>query len=173
MSITYLGLGANLGEREAALRAALDALQASGQVQVLAVSSLYETAPMYVTDQPAFLNAVARVETVLAPEALLDLLKETEVARGRVARYRYGPREVDLDILLYDDLIRDTPRLTIPHKRLGERAFVLVPLAELAPGLRLPGTGQGVEAMIPAAQGVETMHRVRASDWYRVGSRRA
>ena len=169
MSIAYLGLGANLGERETALGAALDALQASGQVQVLAVSSLYETAPMYVRDQPAFLNAVARVETPLTPEALLDLLKATEVARGRVARYRYGPREVDLDILLYDDLVLETPRLTIPHKRLAERAFVLVPLAELAPGLRLPGTGEAVEALIPATLEADIPRRIRANDWYPVG----
>ncbi|HVA92539.1 MAG TPA: 2-amino-4-hydroxy-6-hydroxymethyldihydropteridine diphosphokinase [Chloroflexota bacterium] len=170
MSTVYLGLGANLGDRESALRAALDLLQASGQITVRAVSSLYETAPMYVTDQPSFLNAVARVETPLAPEALLDLLKQVEVRRGRVARYRYGPREVDLDILLYDDLVLDTARLSIPHKGLAERAFVLTPLAELAPGLLIPGTESVVEAPIPRVPQADAVRRVRESGWYPVDS---
>ncbi|HVC81310.1 MAG TPA: 2-amino-4-hydroxy-6-hydroxymethyldihydropteridine diphosphokinase [Chloroflexota bacterium] len=166
MSTVYLALGANLGDRAAALGAALDLLRESGQVTVDAVSSLYETAPMYVTDQPAFLNAVARVETPLVPEALLDLLKQVEVARGRVSRYRYGPREVDLDILLYDDLVLDTPRLSIPHMGLRERAFVLAPLAELAPRLTIPGTTDTVESLLPAARQAGAVRLVRDAGWY-------
>jgi 2-amino-4-hydroxy-6-hydroxymethyldihydropteridine diphosphokinase len=168
VSTVYLGLGANLGDRAAALGAALDLLGASGQVTVCAVSSLYETAPMYVTDQPSFLNAVARVETSLAPEALLDLLKQVEVTRGRVARYRYGPREVDLDILLYDDLVLDTPQLTIPHKGLAERAFVLAPLAELAPRLTIQGTAATVESLLAAASKSGAVRVVRDAGWYPV-----
>jgi 2-amino-4-hydroxy-6-hydroxymethyldihydropteridine diphosphokinase len=166
MSTVYLGLGANLGDREAALRAALDRLQASTMVQVCAVSSLYETAPMYVTHQPAFLNAVARVETSLAPEALLELLKQVEQALGRVSRPRNGPREVDLDILLYDEVMLEAAHLTIPHRGLAERAFVLVPFADLAPRLPVPGTTRSVEALLAAAPQSGTVRRVRASDWY-------
>jgi 2-amino-4-hydroxy-6-hydroxymethyldihydropteridine diphosphokinase len=168
MSVVYLGLGANLGDREAALRAALDQVGASGQVTVEAVSSLYETAPMYDTDQPAFLNAAARVTTSLPPEALLDLLKQIEQRLGRVARHRYGPREVDLDILLYDDIILHAARLTIPHGRLTERAFVLVPLAELAPAQPIAGIDQPLEALIPAALRQGTVRRLQGRDWYMV-----
>ncbi|MGH2390529.1 MAG: 2-amino-4-hydroxy-6-hydroxymethyldihydropteridine diphosphokinase [Chloroflexota bacterium] len=168
MSIVYLGLGANLGDRAAALGAALDLLRASHQVTVHAVSSLYETAPMYVTDQPAFLNAAARIKTPLAPEALLDLLKQVEVTRGRIARYRYGPREVDLDILLYADLVLDTTRLTIPHKGLAERAFVLVPLAELAPSLIIPGTDRTIESLLAAVSQSGAVRFVRDAGWYAV-----
>jgi 2-amino-4-hydroxy-6-hydroxymethyldihydropteridine diphosphokinase len=121
---------------------------------------------MYLTDQPAFFNAVAQVETSLAPDALLDLLKQVEHALGRVSRQRNGPREVDVDILLYDDVAVSTPRLTIPHQGLSERAFVLVPLADLAPGLVIPGTDRTVEALIPAALHSGAVRRVRESDWY-------
>lgn len=168
MSVVYLGLGANLGDREAALRAALDHLGASGQVTVGAVSSLYETAPMYDTDQPAFLNAAARVITSLPPEALLDLLKQVEGTLGRIARHRYGPREVDLDILLYDDIVLHTPRLTIPHRRLAERAFALLPLAELAPPRPIAGIDRTVEALIPAALQLGAVRQVCARGWYAV-----
>ncbi len=152
------------------MRAALDLLQASGRITIRAVSSLYETAPMYVTDQPSFLNAAARTETPLAPEALLDLLKQVEIRRGRVARYRYGPREVDLDILLYDDLVLDTARLSIPHRGLAERAFVLVPLAELAPDLLIPGTESTVEAHLPRVPQADALRRVRDGSWYHADS---
>lgn len=170
MSTVYLALGANLGDREAALRGALDLLQDSGQVTARAVSSLYETAPMYVTDQPPFLNAVARVETTLAPDLLLARLKEAEGTLGRVARQRYGPREVDLDILLYDDLVLAGPRLTIPHQRMAERAFVLLPLAELAPRLAVPGMDRTVEALVAMLGPQEQIERYRGRDWYALAS---
>jgi 2-amino-4-hydroxy-6-hydroxymethyldihydropteridine diphosphokinase len=134
----WIGLGANLGDRLGALRAALADLAAAG-VEVEATSAVYETAPQDLADQPAFLNAVARVRTPLAPLALLDALKAIEAARGRRAGGpRYGPREIDLDVLLWEGGAFAHPRLEIPHPRLAERRFALVPLLELEPEARLP-----------------------------------
>jgi 2-amino-4-hydroxy-6-hydroxymethyldihydropteridine diphosphokinase len=125
-----LALGSNLGDRRANLRAALRGLEVAG-VHLQRASSLYETAPMYQADQPAFLNAVIQVETALWPEDLLRASQEIERLVGRQPRERFGPREIDVDILLYGDERRDSPELTIPHPRMAERPFVLVPLAEL------------------------------------------
>ncbi|MEW5829037.1 MAG: 2-amino-4-hydroxy-6-hydroxymethyldihydropteridine diphosphokinase [Chloroflexota bacterium] len=132
----YLALGTNLGERLANLRAAVAAL--SPEVRVVAESPVYETPPWGYADQPAFLNMAVEAETDLGPGALLDHLKRLETELGRVESFRYGPRRIDLDILFYDDLVLDTPPLVVPHPRLHERAFVLVPLADLAPELVHP-----------------------------------
>lgn len=134
--LVILGMGSNLGDRLAHLRAALEALKPVYQIERL--SSVYETAPQLVTDQPAFYNLVCAGRTNLTPQELLRFLKELEAHLGRQVRYRYGPREIDLDILLYSDLVMETDDLTIPHPRLAERAFVLVPLAEIAPDLSHP-----------------------------------
>ena len=134
--MVYLALGTNLGDRSANLQAAMAAL--SPAVKVLEQSSVYETQPWGVIDQPAFLNLVLSGETRLAPSALLTYLKDLEIKLGRLPTVRYGPRKIDIDILLYADLIINTPELTIPHPGLHERAFVLVPLAELAPDLLHP-----------------------------------
>ena len=136
LPLVFLGLGSNLGDRLAHLRAALEALEPAYHIERL--SSVYETAPQLVTDQPAFYNLVCAGRTSLTPHDLLRLLKELEARLGRQSRYRYGPREIDLDILLYGDLVLETEDLTIPHPRLAERAFVLVPLAEIAPDLLHP-----------------------------------
>lgn len=137
--VGYVGLGSNVGDREAELAAALDALRTRGVV-VEAVSSLYETEPVgEVLDQPDFLNAVARVRTSLGPEDLLRLCKEIEGERGRdIAAPRHSPRPVDLDLLLLGDLQLESERLTLPHREVTARRFVLVPLLELDPGLALP-----------------------------------
>ncbi|MCS7003421.1 MAG: 2-amino-4-hydroxy-6-hydroxymethyldihydropteridine diphosphokinase [Dehalococcoidia bacterium] len=137
MATVYLGLGGNLGDRVANLRAALRALTAGG-VAITAVSPFYETDPVGYADQPPFVNAVAVGDTTLSPDALLTLAKAIERDLGRQPSFRNAPRPVDIDILLYDDLTRDDPALTLPHPRLAERAFVLAPLADLAPDLRLP-----------------------------------
>ncbi|MBC8076565.1 MAG: 2-amino-4-hydroxy-6-hydroxymethyldihydropteridine diphosphokinase [Chloroflexales bacterium] len=129
----YIAFGGNVGDREGNLRAALALLQQ--HVQIEAVSSLYETEPAYVLDQPRFLNGVLRGSTALVPLDLLHALKQIEAAVGRLPGPRNGPRPVDLDILHYGDLALDTPELTIPHPRMAERPFVLVPLAEIAPEL--------------------------------------
>ena len=137
MAEAYLGLGSNLGDRRAVLRAALRELGRKG-VRSEAVSSLYETDPVGYLDQPAFLNAVARVQTDRSPEDLLRALKEVEVKLGRQPRFRDGPREIDLDLLLYGQERRDSEALTLPHPRLNERAFVQIPLRELSGPATLP-----------------------------------
>jgi len=143
MPRAYVGLGANLGEREGALRAAVAALDATEGVQVVAVSAFRETDPVGYLDQPRFLNGAAAVDTTLAPRELLDALLAVERSLGRTREGpRFGPRTIDLDLLLYGDDSVDEPGLTVPHPRLHERAFALEPLAELDPDLVVPGHGQ-------------------------------
>jgi 2-amino-4-hydroxy-6-hydroxymethyldihydropteridine diphosphokinase len=134
-----LGLGANLGDLEANILSALKELSALPTIKLTAVSSLYETAPVGVTDQPNFVNAVAEIETTLTPDALLETILALEKNRGRVRTQRWGPRVIDIDILLHGNVQRESPTLTLPHPRLEERDFALVPLAEIAPNLILPG----------------------------------
>ncbi|MCE1237702.1 MAG: 2-amino-4-hydroxy-6-hydroxymethyldihydropteridine diphosphokinase [Hyphomicrobiales bacterium] len=138
MADALIGLGGNLGDVATTFRAALLRLEAGG-CRIVAKSSLWRTPPWGVTDQPAFLNACVRVETELAPRALLDLCLETETALGRIRLEKWGPRAIDLDLLDVDGLTVDEPGLTLPHPYLGERAFVLVPLAEIAPERRIAG----------------------------------
>jgi 2-amino-4-hydroxy-6-hydroxymethyldihydropteridine diphosphokinase len=132
----FVGLGANLGDREATIRAALAALADEDGIDVVAVSTLRETEPVGVGPQPLFLNGAAELETTLSPRDLLDRLLATEQRFGRVrVPGEHGPRTLDLDLLLYGDEHIDEPGLTVPHPRLHERAFVLEPLAELDPDL--------------------------------------
>ncbi|RFF29615.1 2-amino-4-hydroxy-6-hydroxymethyldihydropteridine diphosphokinase [Wenzhouxiangella sediminis] len=143
MTEAWIGLGANLGDRAATLDAALVRIDRLGACEVVAVSRYYFTPPWGDTDQPEFLNAVARMRTDLDAERLLDALQgiEAELGRDRTPR-RWGPRTIDLDLLLYGRERIETPLLTVPHPRIRERAFVLVPLAELAPRLEIPGQGR-------------------------------
>jgi 2-amino-4-hydroxy-6-hydroxymethyldihydropteridine diphosphokinase len=142
MARAYVGLGANLGDREATLRAAVAGLGAIEGVRVAAVSSFRETDPVGYLDQPRFLNGAAAVDTTLRPRELLNALLAVERSLGRTREGpRFGPRTIDLDLLLYGDESVDEPGLRVPHPRLQERAFALEPLAELDPGLVVPGHG--------------------------------
>jgi 2-amino-4-hydroxy-6-hydroxymethyldihydropteridine diphosphokinase len=148
----YVGLGANLGEREPTIRRALALLDAEPDVDVVAVSTLRETEPVGYVDQPRFLNGVAALETQLGPRAVLDRLLEVERALGRSRDGpRWGPRTIDLDLLLHGDEVVDEPGLRVPHPRLAERRFALEPLAELDPGLVVPGVGP-VERLLASLQ---------------------
>ena len=131
-----------MGDRAGAVREAARLIAAGGDVEVTRLSSLYMTAPWGITDQPEFVNAVAEVETDLAPTELLSRAKAVEMQMGRKRRERWGPREIDIDLLLYGDGVINTGGLEIPHPGMEERAFVLVPLLELAPDLAHPGTGK-------------------------------
>jgi len=144
--IVYLALGTNLGDRLANLKQAIAAL--TPQMEVRAKSGVYETPPWGFEDQPKFLNQVIKVNTYLDPEPLLKHLKRLEVALGRQESFPNGPRLIDMDILFYDDLTLETPMLVIPHPRLHERAFVLVPLMDIAPGLIHPGLGLSVAQLV-------------------------
>jgi 2-amino-4-hydroxy-6-hydroxymethyldihydropteridine diphosphokinase len=142
MTRAYVGLGANLGDRAATMRAALEQLSAEPGIEVVAVSSFRETEPVGITDQPRFLNAAAAVETEVAPRELLDRLLGIERRLGRTREGpRFGPRTIDLDLLVYGDRRIDEPGLEVPHPRLHERLFALEPLAELDPQLVVPGHG--------------------------------
>jgi 2-amino-4-hydroxy-6-hydroxymethyldihydropteridine diphosphokinase len=146
VTLAYIALGANLGDRRASLRRAAELIDARR------LSTIIETPPWGIVDQPDFLNAVAEVETELGPRPLLDRLLEVERELGRVRDgSRWGPRTIDLDLLVYGDETWDTPELQLPHPRLHERLFVLAPLAELAPGLVVPGRGS-VENLLSKLQ---------------------
>ena len=149
MNTAYVALGANLGDPKATVLAAFAALANLSESRVARCSSLYRTAPVGILSQPDFVNAVALLETTLPPEALLDALLDIEARFGRIRRERNGPRTLDLDLLLYDDIELDLPHLTLPHPRLHLRAFVLLPLAEVAPDLAIPRRGS-VAAWLPA-----------------------
>ena len=145
MSSAYVGLGSNLGDPAARLRAALADLSRIPHTALGARSSLYRSAPMDCAAQPDFVNAVAKVETSLAPEALLDALLSIELAHGRTRPFRDAPRTLDLDLLLYDSRCLATERLTVPHPRMHQRAFVLRPLLEIDPEALIPGLGRARE----------------------------
>jgi 2-amino-4-hydroxy-6-hydroxymethyldihydropteridine diphosphokinase len=139
----YVGLGANLGPREVTILRAVDLLGATPGIEVLELSQLRETDPVGVTDQPAFLNGAVGVDTTLSPRQLLDELLRIERELGRVRDgERWGPRTIDLDLLVYGDHRVDEPGLTVPHPRLADRPFALEPLAELDPALEIPGRGR-------------------------------
>jgi 2-amino-4-hydroxy-6-hydroxymethyldihydropteridine diphosphokinase len=142
----FIGLGSNLSDPVAQVSQALDALSALPKTRLLRKSSLYRSAPVGYLDQPDFINAVAQVETGLAPHALLDALLELEQECGRTREFRNAPRTLDLDVLLYDDLVHHEHGLTIPHPQMHLRAFVLQPLLEIAPDCVIPGVGAAAEA---------------------------
>lgn len=158
MATVYLGLGANLGDREGQLRRALDALNRRGDVADC--SSVYETLPWGVEHQPLFLNLCCRLETRLDPMALHGACRSIERRLGRAPGPRWGPRTIDIDLLAYDEVQLETARLSLPHPRIAERAFVLAPLAEIAPELRLPGLPGTVATLLAALPDADAQVRV-------------
>ncbi len=168
-STAYLGLGANIGDRTATLRAAVGALADHPDVHLdLAVdlASLFETSPVGGPhDQPAFLNSVVRVRTSLEPLPLLDLALEIETRFGRVRGEAWGPRSIDIDLLLYDDLVLESDRLTLPHPHLHERAFVLEPLQEVAATLRHPVLGRAIEHLAEEGKSDSEVVRILGRTW--------
>lgn len=154
--IVYLALGSNQGDRLANLAAVLRVLPPIADVT--ARSPIYETPPWGVLDQPKFLNQVLELDTGLSPRELLDTLKRLERELGRTSGVRYGPRLIDLDILFFDDLVMESDSLVIPHPRLAERAFVLVPLADLAPDLVHPVYGRSVRELLEKVDSDGIMH---------------
>lgn len=154
-----LSIGSNMGRRAEHLSAALDALARHARIEVLARSRCYETEPVGKVDQPAFLNLAAEIETDLAPLELLNAAKDIETGLGRTPSERWGPRAIDIDIVLWGDQVLETERLTLPHREFRRRAFVLIPLAEIASLARDPVTGLTVR---------ELAERVSAADgWVR------
>lgn len=151
----YVGLGSNLGDREATLRRALEALGARYGVEVAAVSELQETAPVGGPLQGPFINAVAALRTKLSAHALLEVLHEIEAEAGRQRTVHWGPRTLDLDLLLYGDAVIDTPELQVPHPRMHERVFVLQPLCDLAPDVVHPVLGRTAAQLLAEASTAE------------------
>ena len=160
MHVVFLALGSNIGDRQINLQAAIHALEP--EVHPTACSPVYETPPWGYLDQPKFLNQVIKAETHLSPSKLLDYIKEIEQKQGRQETFRNGPRLIDLDIIFYDQEVIDSPPLTIPHPRLENRAFVLVPLADLAPHYMHPILGVSILDLLAKVdnQGI---------DWYSPG----
>jgi len=137
----FVGIGSNLGDREGNLRRAVELLSAEDGIDIVSVSEIRETDPVGPVEQAPFLNGAVRIETDLAPRELLQRLLGVEQRLGRVRGKRWGPRTIDLDLLLYGDDVVDEPGLTVPHPRLHERRFALEPLSDLAPGLEIPESG--------------------------------
>jgi len=157
LAVAYLCLGSNLEEREKNLTRALQLL--SQKVNLEKVSSIYETEPVGYKEQPLFLNLVCRITTDLNPEELLRLAKAIENKMGRIPSFRNSPRPIDIDILFYNDKIIKTQNLTIPHPRLADRAFVLIPLAELAPDLIHPELDKSIAELADSLKGCDGVRK--------------
>ncbi len=157
MAVAYISLGSNQGDRLLLLSRSLELLELEPAIGVTAVSSIYETAPVGGPRQGLFLNACVQLDSDLSPVTLLRKMLAVEETLGRIRRKRWGPRTIDLDLLLYGNLTMRTPSLELPHPRMSERDFILVPLSEIAPDLQIPGIGQTVRQLLaarPPAEGV-------------------
>lgn len=165
MERVHIAFGGNVGNVEENLRLALESLARLPRTCIRRVSSLYRTAPVGLTDQPDFLNGVAELETALAPRELLGELLAIEGSLGRTREVRWGPRTVDLDIVLWGQRVVDSADLEVPHPRMHERAFVLVPLAEIAPGARHPRLDRSVRELVASLPDAAEVAKSRRPDW--------
>jgi 2-amino-4-hydroxy-6-hydroxymethyldihydropteridine diphosphokinase len=156
LSYAWVGIGSNIGDRADYIEKALAAMEALPETEVTAVSSLYDTAPVGAADQPRYLNAVAELSTEIPPVELMRSLLAIEADCGRVREERWGPRTLDLDLILYDDVEMDTPELALPHPRARGRAFVLVPLAEVSPDKCFPGDTVTVSRIVEGLGDLDT-----------------
>lgn len=148
MRTAVLSLGSNLGNRLGSLQSAIDSIRSHDALRVVAVSSVYETAPVGGPGQPTYLNAVVKIETSLAPSELLDFAHQVEDSQGRVRRERWGPRTLDVDLIVVGDEVSDDDALTLPHPRAQERGFVLIPWNEIDPDAVIPGVGRVAELLV-------------------------
>lgn len=148
MFLAYIGFGSNIGDRLAHIQNALRALSKTDGITLQRISSLYTTEPVGYEEQAQFLNGVAAIQTTLSPLSLLHTLKDIETAIGRKHRIRWGPREIDLDILIYEDVCVQTEKLVVPHPEMHLRGFVLVPLAEIAPNLVHPVLQESIQSLL-------------------------
>ncbi|WNS80787.1 2-amino-4-hydroxy-6-hydroxymethyldihydropteridine diphosphokinase [Domibacillus sp. DTU_2020_1001157_1_SI_ALB_TIR_016] len=165
----YLSLGTNMGNREDQLKEAVRQLEEQKSLRLLAVSSIYETDPVGFTDQPSFFNIVVKLKTSMTPDELLAACQEIENKLGRERIVRWGPRTIDLDILLYNHDNIKSDSLIIPHPRMTERAFVLIPLAEIDTAITLPGTSLPLEQYVKNVQGKEGVKLWKTADaFYRL-----
>jgi 2-amino-4-hydroxy-6-hydroxymethyldihydropteridine diphosphokinase len=162
MATAYLGLGTNVGDRERNLRSALRRL--GDHVEIEAISWVYQSEPVGYGDQPDFWNLAVRVGTGLEPDALLARMLEVELELGRSRPFANAPRTMDIDLLLYDDVVLDSPSLHVPHPRMLERAFVLLPLIEIEPGLRHPVTGERLSDVLARRPRPERVERLFPGD---------
>lgn len=167
MSSAFIGLGSNLGERLDNLRRALAQLDAVNEIIIRDLSALYETSPVGGQEQGHFLNACARLDTSLSPTKLLLTMLDAENSLGRVRKERWGPRIIDLDLLVYEKIVINSPLLILPHPRLIERDFVLIPLAEIAPDLIPPGQTKTIKEILLSRPSTEDVTLFKKNPWFR------
>ncbi len=148
MSKVYISVGSNLGDREENIKEVIKLIDNHPLIKIIKISPIYETEPVGFKDQDWFLNLVIELETSLLPQELLAILEEIEIKLGKKIERKWGPRTIDLDILLYDDIILDLPELQIPHKLMHERAFVLIPLAQIAPNVKHPMLNKTIKELL-------------------------